>query len=297
VTKIPLAGLLLTACGASASGAPVQAPASSPTAYSIHLSRPSHVGDRTQVVVQQVEDNDTSFSADKAASRDEHVHRVLHLDAVQQVVAIDEKGRPTRSHFDVTEFTLDGQALAQRTIDVTNAAKEADAVLLVDGAPAGKEARKALQSLLRVGLGGATDDEIFGTAAPQLVGARWPIDAALATQDLKEDNDVDARNLSGEAWLQGTTRVDGAECLDVRARLTLDLNPASIPDLPEGSTVELGQTEAEMSAALPVDGRTERLADHMAMTMTVRVRVMAPAGPVTVVFKASQSREQHFAPL
>jgi hypothetical protein len=41
----------------------------------------------------------------------------------------------------------------------------------------------------------------------------------------------------------------------------------------------------------------ERVRDHMLMTMTLKVRVNAPTGPVTVVLKSVQKHDSQLAPM
>jgi hypothetical protein len=300
-------GVCGAACGgASSQTAGVEAPvvpvsfggAPAPPAakaYTIHLSRPSHVGERTHVVVDLSEDSGTSIAQGDQVD-EKHEKRVTHFDAVAMVAAVDEKGRTTRSRYEVKELLVDGRPLVHGLVDVTNAPTEEDATILVDGAPADKDQRKALQSLLKLRLGGATDDEVFGTTTPQPVGAHWPINGLLAREDLKDNSGIDAQSVTGEAWLQGTANVNDVDCLDVRAKLGLDLNGKSLPGLPPNSTMELGHADAEMTAVLPIDGRMERLTDHLSMTMAVKVRVSTPNGPATVVIKFNRTEDKRYSP-
>lgn len=294
-----IACIALAGCGgARSTTAPVEAARPAPQtapqkAYAIHLSRPSHAGERTRMVMDQTEDKRSKITQAAIILEDKHEQRVLHWDAVHTAVEVDAQGRVTRSRYEVKELTSNGHPLVQGVVEVTRAQKSKDSRVTVDGVPANKDVREALTSLLKLGLGGATDDQIFGTKTPQPIGAHWPIDAALAQADLREDTGIEAASVGGDVWLEGTTRVSGLDCLDVRAKISLD--GVKVP-IPNGGETEVGRAEGEMHAAVPLDGTPERASDHMSMTMTFKLRVPSPNGrPVAVSMEISQTRDGHFS--
>jgi hypothetical protein len=271
--------------------APAAGAAGSKT-YPIHFSRPGHVGDRRHVVADVTEDTGTTIMQGDVVANETRQKHVTHFDAVGTIAKVDEKGATTRSQYDVKDLSVDGHTLVHGVVDITNAPKEEDATILVDGAPASKEVHKSLESLLKLSLGGATDDDVFGTTTPQAVGARWPINAALAREDLKESTGLEAQSLTGESWLEATTRVGTMDCLDVRSKLAVELS--SIPELPPGATIDFGHADAEMRAAIPIDGHSDSPTDHMSMTMTVKLKVKGQNGPVSVVVKFEKLQDDHF---
>lgn len=298
--RILLLFLVLTACGggstsvtAPTAGADPLAGAAGAKTYAIHLTRPSHAGERWHVVA-----DDTT---DKTVTQDGTVvqekHRVLHLDGVYTAVAVDDRGRPLRDHYDVKELTADGQPLASAGvgIDVTRAGREEDAVVLVGGAPATAEVMDAIRTLLTVRSGGATDDEVFGTEQPQAVGAHWAVDTRLAHDDLLQDAGIDATTVTGDVWLAGLTRANDIDCLDVRAKLALD--GLALPNLPKGSVVDLGHADVDMEATLPFDARPVRATEALTMSMKVRVRVPTPEGrEATLSVTMTSKRTARYSP-
>lgn len=298
--RVLLLTLVLTACGGS--GAAVTAPtaAGDPLAgaagaktYPIHLTRPSHAGERWHVIAED--------TTDKTVTQDGTVmdekHRVLHLDGVYTVVAVNDHGRPTRDHYDVKELTADGQPLASSGvgIDVTRARREEDAVVLVGGAPASAEVLDAIRTLFTVKTGGATDDEVFGTQQPQAVGAHWAVDTRLAHDDLLQDAGIEATTVTGDVWLAGLTRTDDFDCLDVRAKLALD--GIALPNLPKGSIIDLGHADVDMEATLPFDARLVRATEALTMTMKVRLRVPTPQGrEAALSVTMTSKRTAHYSP-
>jgi hypothetical protein len=296
--RLVLVGALVTACGCGGSqtasvDAPL-APASSKT-YPIHFSHPGRVGDRSHVVIELTENTGTTILQGDVVAQETHQKKVTHFDAIGTVAKVDEKGATTRAQYDVKDLSVDGHPLAHGSVDITNAPKEEDATILVEGAPASKEVHKAFESLLKLSLGGATDDDMFGTRTPQAVGAHWPINATLARQDLKESAGLEAQSITGESWLEATTRVGDLDCLDVRSKLGLELS--SIPDLPPGATIDSGHADAEIRAAMPLDGHSDSPAAHMSLTMTVKLRVKGPNGPLGLVVKFERVQDGRFAQL
>jgi hypothetical protein len=292
--------IALAGCG-GASSAPVAAPVdvARPAAqktYAIHFYRPSHAGERTHVVMDQTENKGSKITQDATVVEDKHEQHALHYDAVHTAVEVDGKGQVTRSRYDVKELVSDGHPLVRGVVEITRTQKETDAIITVDGTPASKEVREALASLLKLGLSGANDDQVFGTKTPQPVGAHWPIDARLAQADLRDDSGIDATSVNGDVWLEGTTRVGDLDCLDVRAKMGLD--GIAVPGMPEGSETEFGRADAEMQATLPVAGTPERASDHMSMKIAFRVRVPSPTGrAVNVSLAITQTRDSHFSPM
>jgi hypothetical protein len=283
-----------TGCGAAASAAPstvaVPAPPAAKT-YAVRFDRPSHVGDRTHLVTNRREDTTTKISRDGAVVSDKREQHSVHYDAVTTVIAVDTQSRPVRVRYDVKELTSDGRRLQASVIEITRRGKEKDAEILVDGSPASDDARKVLASLLKLGNAGVSDDDVFGSKSPQPVGGRWAIDGSRAIASLAEDG-LDVRSIKGEVWLDGTTRVDGAECLAVRA--ALDLDGMDVPGMPEGSVTEESHATADLRTSLTIEGRLGRAEDRMSTAMTFRVRVPAPQGPPMMVsVQRNEARDAH----
>lgn len=288
-----LVALLLATTGCAGTPPAVEAPTTRAAnqTYAVHFERPSRVGDRSRLVTDHTSDMVTKISREGAVVSEKHDHRAVHYDAVSTVVAVDAKGRVTSVRYDVRELTSDGRRLEASVIQVTRHAKEKDADIVADGSPASEEVRKALSFLFKLGLAGATDEEVFGPKAPQPIGAHWRIDGALALGSFKEDG-LDISSVTGDVWLDGTTRIDGAECLAVRVKLTI--GGIQVPEAPPGSETEEGHAESEIRVALPVDqgGSVARAEEHQSMTMSVRVRVPARDGVVTLLsVESNESRE------
>ncbi len=273
-----LVPVALAACGGSAAtvsapttAEPIASGAGAKT-YPIHLSSPSRVGERLHVVA---EDRTDKTVVQDGGTVDEK-HGVVHIDAVGTTVAVDDRGRTTRDHYDVKELMTDGRSLGVGSVDVTRAPKEKDAVVLVGGAPATDEVRAALSDILSLSTGGPSDDDVFGTQQPQAIGAHWPVNTRLARDDLRDSSGVDAAKVTGDVWLAGLTHAEGGDCLDVRARLGLE--GIELPGLPPGSTIDQSHAVVDLEGTFPLGERMVRATEALTMSMEVRIRVPTPSG-------------------
>lgn len=287
--------VLLFACGGgSSSSTPQTLPTTgAPKTYAVHLSKPSRVGEKLHVVADKTEEKATKVTAGDTVIDDKHERRVIHLDAISTVLAVNDSGRATKTREDIADLTIDGKSVVKGAVEIVRAPKEKDAIITIDGKPATDDAREALKSMLKLSSGGPTDDDVFGTKTPQAVGAHWTVNTQLAHDDLKDDTGLDASNVTGDVWLEGATSEGGKDALDVRAKLGLDgLVP---PDVPEGSKVETGRADVDLQTTLPVDGQPERMSERMSTAITFRLRVKTAKGPALVAVTVTEKREAKFS--
>ncbi len=297
--KTVLACVVLLACGGGAGAAPTTTATlpktEAPKTYAIHLSRPNKVGDKIHMVIDHSEDKALQVTVGGKPGEEQHDKHVLHIDTISTITGVDERGRPTTTHEDVKDFSVDGHSLGPASLDVTRARKLKDAVVLVNGKPAAKKMREMLGDLLKLSVGGPEDDEVFGTKAMQAAGSHWTVNTKLAQDDLRDNNGLDTSSLTGDAWLEGTTRVGDRDCLDVRAKMSFDVT--TVPDLPPGQKVESGHTDIDLRAALPIDGKIERASEHMGMVMAMKLSVQSPKGPTLVAVTVTESRDGAYSPV
>ena len=249
--------------------------------YPIHLHPHAHVGDRVQVVFDAFEDNGTIMHLASSGQEisSEHKTKRSHLEGVMTTVALDARQDDLHDTLEVKTLTIDDRVILQnKRVDVTKARKADDAILMVDGAPATPELRKALKDLLDLRVGGPTDDEIFGTTQPQLAGAHWPLNGELARADLAEDQgaDVTSTTISGETTFVGIKHVGNLDALEMKAEMHIDGIKVPLPQ--PGATSEPGQAKATMTKLVPVDENRGVLESHMAFEMTMRIHVPTKTG-------------------
>ncbi len=292
---------LLVACG----GAPpktVEIPlpqTGAQSTYEIRLHRPSRVGDRTHVVLTGEEDKITTTRRGAQIVSEDHDKKRARLDAI--ATELDEKSEDARVGYDVSELTFARGArevvhMRKGHIEIVRAPKEDDATVTIDGAPATDDVRDAMKVLTSLRRGGPTDDEIFGTKIPQHIGGHWRIDDKRALEDVAADQAsmVSSASLSGDAWLENVTRVDGVDCLDVHVKMQID-NLDFSSKVPS-SNVDVSRASATYSALFPIDTSLTRLADRTLIEMTVKLRVPSPAGEISVEVEGVSRREGTYQP-
>ncbi len=299
-----LAIALVVACGGSRPATvEIPLPQSGPqTAYAIHLNRPSRVGDRAHLVVTGEEDRVTTTRRAGAVVSDEHEKKRARIDAVLTVLSLDEKDEGADVAYDVTDLTY---ARAGREVVhlrgghvmVERKPKEDDAIVNIDGQPATEDLRDAMKLVMSLRRGGPSDDDVFGTKIPQRVGSHWHIDEKRALDDLvaQEGPEMASASTSGDAWLEGVTRVGEDDCLDVHARLRID--NLDFSEKVPSSTADVARVIATFSAAFPLDAAKPRVTERMLIEMTVKLRTPSPSGEITVELEGVQRREGTYQPM
>ncbi|MEO7113991.1 MAG: hypothetical protein ABI183_26360, partial [Polyangiaceae bacterium] len=179
------------ACGGgNGAGATTPSQPDTAKAYPIRLHRQAHVGDRAQIVFDELEDNSTIMRLESSGKEisNERTTKRSHLEGVTTTIALDARQDELRGTLDVKTLNIDDHVILQnKRVEVTKARKADDAILTVDGAPVSPELRKALKDLLELRVGGPTDDDIFGTTRPQLAGGHWPINSERARADFADE--------------------------------------------------------------------------------------------------------------
>ena len=92
--------VFLIACGGGTSTTQPQTlptTTNAPKTYAVRLSSPSVVGDKLHVISDQTEEKSTKVTAGDTVVDDKHEKRVIHLDAISTVLAVNGSGRATRT--------------------------------------------------------------------------------------------------------------------------------------------------------------------------------------------------------
>jgi hypothetical protein len=280
--------VVLAGCGGAVTQtnpAPLPQP-TTPQTYEIRMARDSHVGERSHVVLDSVDDTSTVSAKDGVELERKHEHKAIHLDAVSTIVAIDGKNNATRLHYEVASLTANDKPIFQGPVDLTRALKDADAVILTNGNAPEQSVHDALAGILSLRYGGPSDDDVFGTKVRQAVGARWPVNAEVALADMANDPKLRASSMTGETTLVGTTDC----CLDVRS--TVQLGGLSLPGAP-GSHVD-GHVDMSFQALFPTNVTRGRTEDHMTLHVAMKLTVPTPKGIVTATVDATTRKDGHF---
>jgi hypothetical protein len=312
--KLAISGLAFMACH-QASVAPEEHPTaptgptlSAPAArlYAVHIKRPSKLGDRTRIIADDEKNERTSaLVAGDATPRDSNRATRIHVDGTVVVLELQSDGRsPLRDEITVSEFwtSRDGGAkevLAQAGahVVVTRAAKKEDALATVDGRPASKSVRDALDAIMILTThAGPSDDEIFGTTAPQSIGGEWAVNGPLAEKDLSVSGIIVAPGgVSGKTKLLGVQSVNGVDCLELQNAMTIGAIQ-STGGLPPGSTVENASMDVALHLLLPVDQARLDVQSDMTLKMKGTFTVPSPKGAVRVTLESVEDKRGSVTP-
>jgi len=274
--------------------------------YTVHIKRPSKVGDRTRIIADDEKNERTSaLVAGDTTPRDSNRATRIHVDGTVVVLELQSDGRsPLRDEITVSEFWAsrdDGskEVLAQAGahVVVTRAAKKDDALATVDGRPASKSVRDALDAIINLTTHtGPSDDEIFGTTTPQSIGGEWAVNGPLAEKDLSVSGIiVSPGGITGRTKLVGVQSINGVDCLELENTMTIGAIQ-STGGLPPGSTVQNARMDVALHLLLPVDQARLDVQSDMTLTMKGTFTVPSPKGAVRVTLESFEDKRGSVTP-
>ncbi|HKU38835.1 MAG TPA: hypothetical protein VJR89_11830 [Polyangiales bacterium] len=248
---------LSLACGGEATTAPAAAtttPGTSPQ-YQIVLHRPLSVGDRFRVQVeakQHVTGAIETSDAQQAASKDVDKNMELSLVGLLTIREVDEVGRALSALLDIEQFKSgDKEVLPTGTrIDAVRGAGKFS--MMVNGTP-----RPDVQKQLELAFplhrpGSPLGDELFGSKEPRQVGDTWTFSKSAVSQELLDEGYVVRETaIEGNTRLQGVTRVNGADCLELTSKMQAD--QATVGEQWDMQGVGAGKLDVTIKLVVPVD--------------------------------------------
>ena len=158
--------------------------------YDIRMDRPVRAGEKFRMTAKGTAEEKSLIKMGDELVRDDRENFAIDFEATMTVLEVDLRQRPTKAQFVVSKC-IKTEAYDQRPLIppgavVVAAVKDRESVFTVNGEPAGREAGQALDLVITLSKGGATDDEIFGTRSRKKVGDRWGINAELAAKELSD---------------------------------------------------------------------------------------------------------------
>jgi len=255
--------------------------------YEIKLTRPMKVGAVYRLSGDGAVRKDmTVQSGDEILQRVKEERRFA-LDASVKVLEVDKHGEETKVSMTINKCVQvkeegESELLAKGTV-VVGRAEGLREVFEVEGRPVTPDAGEALDLLISLSTGGATDDEVFGTRNPRSVGESWGINAAAAAKDARRNGIlITEEEIKGRMTLEKAVKVGDTECLQIRGTLTVAKVP--VPGLPPGMKVRKGEVRVVVSGLFPVDTSLPRRTSDMEQTVHVTTEGQAgPEQPVTTV--------------
>lgn len=247
--------------------------------YEIRLTRPLQVGAKYRLEGTGEIAQDMRLSADGKMVQQEKSAVGFEMDARVRALAVDEMGVETAVSITIRKCVRieDGkrtELLAKGTV-VSGRVEEGGEIFEVKGGVVAPEVYEALDLFVRLGTGGATDDEVFGTSERVRVGESWLVNAALAAADARDNGmHVHDEDVGGYMTLEEVVSAEGVECLRLRGVLT----EAGVlpPGLPQGMEARNGDLRIDVWGLFPVDNaKMQRVSS---VKQTLKVTAVGPIG-------------------
>ena len=286
---------------ASAQATPAPAPPPAPPAtselptgpFQIQLHRAVSSGYRERVMRKSVFQGTKSTKMGQRVVKREVEAKQVELEAVTTVMEVDGRGRRLKTQYVISKCRalVNGQQRQIANPGQTIVVERGDPpVVTVDGRPVPEEVIDLLDLVLSTNPPrDVTDDGIFGTTAPQPVGASWPLDSQVAATDLSESGMiVSPQQLSGQTTLVGIKQVSGMPSLELRAEM--QGQGVQLSKLPPGASARQGDLEMEMTGLYPVDLTTPQLGGSMRMRANFVIDIPNAAPNLSV--EVSMERHQ-----
>jgi hypothetical protein len=261
---------LAASMGAGTADAPAPDPATQPSAsavapsadattYTVRLSRPARIGDRYNYVADAtvVQSMTANVCGRERTLRPSNIS--LHLEAVEQVLAVNARGEPSKATYAVTKCTK-REGKLERTFLQPGRVLTATAGRWKSGIEANGErltAREELALRAVVSLPNANDvslDDAYGTAKPRHPGESWAVNAeALARLVSRQGVRVKREDVAGTVKFKALREADGVRHALVVGSATIRQWSPDPGYLPQGSKFVSGSAELKFTKLVPVD--------------------------------------------
>jgi hypothetical protein len=258
--------------------------------YEIRLSRPDKPGDQFQVSVSGTSFEEMLATSDANTVQHTKDEFAVEYAAIRKVLEVERAGRPTKVQDTIQRLLVtrgnNRMELAPAGAILVAAVEDKKKKFKIDDNMVTTQTAKALEIVINLSTGGATDDDIFGTRARKKVGDSWNMNAAAAVEEIRKRSDVELRNLSGKVKLESVSREASGDVLNITGSMNGDGRLA----LPAIVLMFRGPFKASFSGKFPVDQALGRLEESMEMNLVFDASGSAPNGvPIRIngVFKRS----------
>jgi hypothetical protein len=162
---------------------------------------------------------------------------------------------------------------------------------------------QVLSTVKHEGSPGATDDDVFGTAARQRVGATWAFDKKVVAADLRRLGiAVDPGKIVGVSKLVSFAKVKGEPCLKIESNIRADkfeALSAARGNLPPGLKLVQGSLHVAVTSTVPVIPfkRPVAAGETIKISMMLEGEVGVRKEPVQIIRVIRGSRQEELTEL
>jgi len=256
--------------------------------YAIRLARPDHPG-QSYAVSSTGSKHDQTTVGDRVVKAQQYQ---VAFEGRAEILKVDARQRPIRLAFTVEKFTkLEGgvttDLLKPGSVVVVDGSQQ-QPISLKDGVIEGpvREAFELVHSAHKPE--SPTDDEIFGSKDEKNIGDSWPINRALASENLKDSGvSIPEGRLSGKVSLVGRDKIGATDCLNIQGELNAD-GFSFTKDVAPGFTLDKGSVQARLRGCAPLDD--SRLSRREGVELTMQMRLTSKEGVILDV-RTSQKKD------
>jgi hypothetical protein len=231
--------------------------------------------------------------------RREDVDREIELEAIEDVIRVDDAGTPVGLAYTIQHLVVETPAGRTEVLPggwLVSAEHGGGATIVRSAKPLPDAAKRALDDILSPLPSESSDDEIFGTDEPRAVGAVWPVNTALAARELGGMSlDVPAGAVRGQSQLVRLVEVRGQVCLEVAGELSI--RDTRLLDVP-GARPEDAELRSSYRTRVPLDATSPEIDTTLHVEMDVAARVaLGPDREGRLSTKSWQETRRRYMPL
>jgi hypothetical protein len=243
------------------------APVLTGPSYPIKLVRPAKVGDRYNYVADGLALLSMTANVSGRTVTISPRNLSVHLDAVEEILALSDTGEASKVTYTVRrcvrrEDRHESQLVQPGRVLTATAGKWATTID-IEGANISIEDELVLRGVILLPrLKGITDDDCYGTAGPQQVGAAWAVNSdAVAKLISRERVRVKRQDVTGTVKLTALKDVDGVPHLLINGKALIKQWTPEPADLPKEARFVSGSDEVKFTKLIPVDPSGHCLTD------------------------------------
>ena len=194
--------------------------------FDIRLERGAPEGARFLLTAEaRISSSESVVEDEKEIESEAFVEGRVRLEAAATILGVNAEGGVTEAEYEVRSFSgsFDGNPVDEippGSVLRTRGGEEGTSVSLAEGELGPIQKMLLVQVLETAREEQPGDDDLFGTAEPQAIGATWPIRGAAAVQAISANGtEVEEKYVSGGSRVVERHEVAGIECLQIEGRL------------------------------------------------------------------------------
>lgn len=250
--------------------------ATAQTQHTIRLTRPVEIGHSYHVRATGSTDVATTTVTDGGPEDLGTIKMTATLDAVAEVINVDDAGRPTAIAYVVNECKMKQHTHAATIVPkgetlIARQGEDGQTRFFVKKKRFTDLEQQALESVAAIEVYQVSKDELFGTSDPQAVGGRWPIDAEKLAAEFQRymTHRLDPGDIEGSTSLVDVIEYEGRPCQVIRTDLDARGPLPGFDQMPQGTRIKTARLKATTHDLLPLDMTQPPVADKLHVELDI----------------------------